>query len=218
MNKKIIISLIIVLVIIVGGIFLWMNQGKEEIEEDDYISTPTEWSQEGDYIIQKTAEGIIVTNEKAGFSFKVPEGWKIEGEEGIVLGEYLLNMFSPDTEFREDKLGNKVALLKGCGISFNNFYQEDEVFYFNNLITHYNKNPEDVPENKEVIVVSNYLALKTSMISTDIRVLEKLGKIIQIRIPFSEKGLIEFGISIMPEHQTNCDLEFNEFISSFLIK
>ena len=41
-------------------------------------TTQTQWSQEGDYIIEETAQGIVVTNEKAGFSFKVPKGWSLE--------------------------------------------------------------------------------------------------------------------------------------------
>ena len=124
MNKKLVIGGVVLLLVIGGGLFLLLGgiaEPKPGLGESGSDTIPTQWSQAGDYNIEETSEGTIVTNSKAGFSFKVPQNWKIKGEEGISAGEYFLIMLSPDTQINET---NK-RLLRGCGISLNIFFQED---------------------------------------------------------------------------------------------
>ena len=91
------------MVIVIGGLFLLGMQVETkpvETKSDLGSASSTQWSQEGDYIIEETVDGTLVTNEKAGFSFKVPKGWSLEtqsfGEE-----EFTFEFLSPDAVRRE---------------------------------------------------------------------------------------------------------------------
>ena len=126
MRKQVLIIGGIFLVIVIGGIFLLLNQTETKLGlgEPEYSTTPTQWSQEGDYRIEETPEGTVITNEKAGFSFKVPDGWSVEGEEGEIEQEYILTILSPDTIFNKDEFGNDTALLGGCVMSLETEHQK----------------------------------------------------------------------------------------------
>src|SRR3989338_9866830 len=75
MNKKLVIGGVVLLLVVGGGLFLLLGSEPKKPEELGSDTIPTQWSQAGDYKIEETAEGTVVTNSKAGFSFKVPEGW-----------------------------------------------------------------------------------------------------------------------------------------------
>ena len=68
MSKKLIIVGVVLVVGIGAAAFALL--GQQNPTEDDYTTTPTQWSKEGDYKIEETPEGTVVTNTKAGFSFK----------------------------------------------------------------------------------------------------------------------------------------------------
>ena len=198
----------VVVVLIIGGIFLF----SDETQEWEFSTTPTEWSQEGDYQINETNEGTIVTNQKAGFSFKVPDGWSIKSETYDEI-EYFINLLNPSAKIG----GPTESLLDGCGIGLSTLYQRDKVFFVENSILA-NQNILDAIDNDEAIEVSGYSALKTTIISEDPIVLEKFGSIIQVRIPFSEEGLIEVGTTMMPGFESICTEDFNDFLANFSIK
>ncbi|MCH7828883.1 hypothetical protein IH982_03440 [Patescibacteria group bacterium] len=219
MQKQVLIIGAILLVIVIGGIFLLVNQTetKSRLGEPEYSTTPTQWSQAEDYKIEETPTGTVVANEKAGFSFKVPEGWSVEGEEGITVGEYALVILSSEAEFEEDQYGNKTTFLRGCAISLETLYQKDEVVSVKNLIDTYNEKPEAKPEDESIIIVDNQSALRAIFVPEDLEILEKIGEFIQIRVPISEETLIGFGIRMKPEYRSDCIAEFDSFISSFSI-
>lgn len=208
MNKTIV-AAGAVLLIVVGGAFLYLLGVSSP--EEEYSTTPTQWSQAGDYKIEETPEGTIVTNEKAGFSFVVPEGWGIEAQS---FGEedFSIELLSPDAVRRD---GNP-PLSRGCGIGLNTLFQEDEWFFWNNLVVGYQESPEDIPRGEEVIDINGTLALKSALNSDDPAAIEKLGEIIQVHVSISNNGVIEFGTTMMPNRQSNCKAEFDTFISSFV--
>jgi hypothetical protein len=82
MNKKQVILIVFVLLLISGGVFLY--QKEEEIK-----GSPD------DYIIEEKEQGRIVKNEKAGFSIKVPEEWKVK-KIGVEEGSMVL--YSPNAK------------------------------------------------------------------------------------------------------------------------
>jgi hypothetical protein len=154
----------------------------------------------------------VVTNQKAGFSFKVPEGWNTKtqyfGEE-----EFTLEFFSPDAVKRE---GNP-PLNKGCGIGLTTFFREDLWESWNNDVLRVQQNPGGGREGEKIIEVDGKSALWNALNAHDPDAIEILGEIIRVNIPISNNGVIEFGITMMPDRQSNCKAEFNTFLSSFSI-
>ena len=219
MNKKLYVFagiIIVFLLISLGGVFFFSDKlGLSD--ETDYDSTPTQWSQEKDYIIEETNEGTIVTNKTAGFSFKVPNGWTVEGKKGIRTGEYWIDILSPETEFKRDEFGNTIRLLKGCGIRLNTLYDMDEEERLKNAVTAYTMNPELMSDREELIHISGYSSLKNLFITPEDGGFKTFGEIIQIHIPILKGGLIEFGTTMMPGFQAQCKKEFDDFLSGFII-
>jgi hypothetical protein len=105
MNKKKAILVVFVLLLISGGVFLWQKEEKIKGEPDDYV-------------VESEGEEVIIRNEKAGFSIKVPEGWEVEKigvEEGSVV------LYSPDAEgVREGRI--MPPLKNGCMIEMSVLY------------------------------------------------------------------------------------------------
>ena len=214
MQKQVLIIGAVFLVIIIGGIFLLLSQTetRSRLGEPKYSTTPTQWSQEGDYRIEETSEGIVVTNEKAGFSFKVPDGWSLETQ-SFGENDFNIELFSPDAIKKE---GNP-PISKGCGIGLNTLFQEDEWFFWKGQILEYKETPDLLPEDEEIINIGGKFALKTSKNTDDPVAIEVFGEIIQIHIPINNNGIIEFGITMMTERKSDCKAEFDTFISSFSI-
>ncbi|GEM_PF-4988738 len=216
MNKKLVIGGVVLLLVIGGGAFLLFSgtETKLGLGESGSDTIPTQWSQAGDYEIKEVAgQQTVVTNSKAGFSFKVPEGWELKGQEYGVQ-QYFLNLLSSDSQLNEE---NKL-LTQGCGMSLETLYQEQEHTLVQNSIARYSQDPQKLPDNEQVLTISNYSALKTLSIPVDEKVLQIYGEAIQIQIPFSQDGLIEFGIRMMRDSRAKCTKEFDKFIADFFIK
>ena len=209
MNKKVVIVGGVFVIIVVGGLYLL---GASVPSEEGYATAPTEWSQEGDYRIEETPNGITITNEKAGFSFKVPAGWSSENQ---FFGEkeFTLEFLSSDAVRRE---GNP-PLAKGCGIGLTTFAREDLWESWNSDVLIIQQYPEEAREGERVIEVGQKLALWDAINAHDPAAIEIFGEIIRVNVPISNNGVIEFGITMMPDRQSGCKAEFDAFISSFSI-
>lgn len=217
MNKKFaIIGGVVLLLVLGGGMFLFLSNKQKQSE---FVAKPTQWSQAGDYQIKEIpGQQTVVTNKKAGFSFKVPEGWSIK-RENYGEDEYFLSFLSIDSEFQKDKNGTISSLLaKGCGISIDILYQEIEFNNLNTRIAYTKEKPVQTNSRKEQILqIDSHPALEVVSESNDPRFIEKFGKITQVSIPFGKDGVIEIGSSIMSVHGSKCDDEFGGFLSSFSI-
>ena len=214
MQKQVLIIGAVFLVIIIGGIFLLLSQTetKSRLGELGYDTTPTQWSQSGDDKIEETSSGTIVTNETAGFSFKVPDGWSLETQ-SFGEAEFTFEFLSPDAIRRE---GNP-PLTKGCGIGLTTFSREDLWEFWNNDVLIIQQYPEDAREGERVIEVDGKFALWTALNAHDPAAIEIFGEIIRVNVPISNNGVIEFGTTMMMDHQSDCKAEFDTFISSFSI-
>ena len=107
-KKNIIFVLIIITLLVIGGVFWWINRPKEIKGSPD------------DYVIKDTQEGSVVENSKAGLRFKVPDGWrakKVEVEEGSVV------LYSPDAESVYPTGSLRPPLKKGCMIEIAVIYK-----------------------------------------------------------------------------------------------
>lgn len=110
-NKKIIFSIIGVLIIIAIGSGYWWTHRKIYAMREDYV------------FVEKP-EGKFIENEKAGLIVKVPEGWSwhIIGFEDATL-----YFESPDIEGKQRYDIKIPPYTKGCGIEMGIFYERTDL-------------------------------------------------------------------------------------------
>lgn len=224
MAKKLIIGGVVLLLVIGGGAFLLLSQTatKSDLGTPGSDTIPTQWSQAGDYEIKEVAgQQTVVTNSKAGFSFKVPEGWTREDREGEIAGEYVFNILSPDAAFQKDESSNEIAILGGCVISFETEYQRDTVAALNARIASVRENPsryERDTSREEVVEINGNIALKTSLTPPlDSEYYKRFGESIRIELFSGEESVVRFGIRFLGQDKENCLDRFEEFLSNFEI-
>ena len=211
MNKTILIGVGVLLVVVVGGIFLYLLGASSP--EKEYSATPTRWSQEGDYKIQQvpdpndsTIVRTMVLNEKAGFSFMVPEEWRVEGDES---NPHIINALSPDIKFDENK-----SIARGCGIFTAILYQEDEFDYLKRLIQRVSNSsagPQDSQRGEEVIKIAGQQALKTSVFVASN---QSSVRSILVEIPFGEDGVVNIEASFSSSSYAECLERFDEVLAT----
>src|SRR6056297_577611 len=103
-RKKILISFL-VLLLFVGGFFVWYKYFRLTPPED-WDSAET-FSRET-YNIKNTDEGRIVENEKAGITFKILEDWEVKEDIKTLSSEFVI--YSPEAQIENN------TLKKGCRI------------------------------------------------------------------------------------------------------
>ena len=143
-NKSIIFLLLLITLLVIGGVFWWINRPKTIKGSPD------------DYIIKDTQEGTIVENLKAGLKFRVPEGWrveKIEVDEGSVV------LYSPDAE---SVYSGKIRppLKKGCMIEVAVLYKKTDPEKLEREIKEMHNDPAVQSDEFEVIEFKNTTALR----------------------------------------------------------
>ncbi len=213
MNKKNIISIIVifVLILIIGGIFLWWQRNKGG-KQDVYKHTKFE-----NYTIEDTSEGKILENVEANLKIMVLDGWEIEitGYEG----DPWVWFFSPGAKFSE-----KGVLISGVHVwvEINDASRKDTIMAYGlkqdqDTINALLERPEKIHrtdyEVYEIKEISGLKALKTSSFF-EINNQERAH--ISIRLPF-EKRLYEFRAIIAPNEESLIS-EFDEFLEGIEIK
>ncbi|RKY20005.1 MAG: hypothetical protein DRP62_08870 [Planctomycetota bacterium] len=192
LNKKIVFILVVVLILIIGGIFLWINKPKEIKGSPD------------DYVIKETQEGIVVENSRAGLRFKVPDGWKarkVEVEEGSVV------LYSPDAEsVYQGKI--RPPLKKGCMIEIAVGYRKKTFEEIEKDIREELKLLGVVKSEKfERIEIKNSPALKITFNCSD------LGSNIDVYIP-RDRMFYGIGMSVGPQELERCNQELDRFLET----
>ncbi|MFA5747068.1 MAG: hypothetical protein WC926_03255, partial [Candidatus Paceibacterota bacterium] len=109
-NKRIIVSTIFAIILLILGLF-WLANNK---------SAPVQGSSE-DYRI---ADGKV-TNSKAGVSYNVPQGWtaeKLDYDQGSIM------LYSSETDAKKTENGGiQLPLEKGCLIETGVAYKDYEI-------------------------------------------------------------------------------------------
>lgn len=195
--------MVFVLLLVIGGVFLFLrrNNGSR------YATTPTTWSQEGDYEIKTEGGKTTVTNAKAGYSFEVPEGWKVEKSEGSIIGEIMLNLLSPDVVF-----DNKKRLEQGCFSTIATVFQKSEVLTVKNIISSLEKEKNNGAQ--EVLTIQGKQAFKERLTPENLETKNKFGEVIHFQMPLSEATIFDFWMRLMPQQETQCLNAFDSFSNS----
>ena len=201
MNKKLVIVGVVLCIALGGGVFYWQKQQKGQ-----YSTTPTTWSQAGDYEIKEVAgQQTVVTNKKAGFSFEVPDGWKIKDESDGV--DYSLNLLSPEAKFDEDNF-----LLIGCFMNVETIFDKASVSNVRASIQYAGK---DLSE--KIVQIGPYQALQRtispSVVSTDPEVLKKVRDVVQVELPINEEILVSFVLNTKKDYSERCFTLLNQTLS-----
>jgi len=196
------ILVIVLIVVIISAIFFWITINKGDDGEIIVRYEPPD-----NYIVKETPEGKIVENQKAGLTFKVPDGWDagVYGERG---GEGLVQMTSKDIEIPYNKLP-----IKGCIINAEVEYRpyEKETHSLARLIEETRTSNKD--NNKEVVEVSSYQALKSLTINKP-----ELGSGFEVSVPMQNGKIYVFSAFFPLIEGEKCPQEFNGFLQGISIK
>ncbi len=188
------------LFIIAGGIFLWPEASKEVRDSLPAVS----FESSENFVFNETPEGIIVENQSAGISFKVPEGWAVNKEE-IITDQWIVNVESPDIE--ADEYG---FLKKGCGIS--SWIEYDKIMA--DAVRYRMEDPErhsgEVSGGYEALEVSGHPALKMILENPE------WGQSVAIKIPIEDK-IYMFDTMFLPEEMERCSKAFEQFLQEISI-
>jgi len=219
-SKYFVPGIVIGLVVFGWLVLLIAELGPFGEEKEEFVSQPTTWSQKEDYVIKETPEGKFVINEKAGLSFKVPKGWRVEMEgeniEGLTA-EFWVTLLSPDTEFDINNF-----LKKGCGLSAWVEFQKHRGEYIKNEIEVIHRDPASYKINeysqKEIIRVSGYPAIKRIGQSKNPEIFQRMGKAMEIQIPVNDETVLHIDTRFLPLYEEKCSQEFDKFLETVLIK
>jgi len=206
-NKKIVISKVIIIVVLImaaSGFFCW-REIKETPPEDWLLA---ESSSPEDYIIKEAPEGNFVENKKAGLSFKIPEGWRIE--KPLYLG---VRLYSPDgVEWRTAFMQSGCRIIPNVTEITTSIETLEKELRKNNFLL------SPSLDTYEIIKVANRKALKNVVEEK-----EKLNTYqVRIYIPtkdlFSENKLYSLELTTTPNDAGQCIQEFDKFLETILIK
>jgi len=202
MEKKFYFLLIIAfLIIVIGGIFLWL----EYTEEADEWSPGVEFESPENYVFKDTAEGKIVENLSAGISFKVPNNWTVDKEE-IGIDEWIVNILSPDAEINQSGL-----LVSGCGVSASIQYHEATAMATRHRIEDPERFSNEISGGYQAIKIGEHLALRITIENPE------WGKAVAIKIPIEDR-IYMFETRFLPEEMERCSQVFEDFLKEISIE
>jgi len=203
-SKYFVPGIVIGLVVFGWLVLLIAKLGPFGEEKEEFVSQPTTWSQKEDYVIKETPEGKFVINEKAGLSFKVPEGWRVELPEETA-GVYFLE--------KNTRLEQGI-FVGGCAIVLAVDFRGTLVENTRGIISYLEKHPEEEESDMfiDIIEVARHKALK-KIGQADFR----FGKSINIEIPLGEK-LCHITTRPLLEEEERCLQEFDKFLETVSIK
>ena len=202
-NKKIIFSLIIIiLLLIAGGVFCWQKIRETPIEKWEAAKvSPAE-----DYIITKeTPEGKIVENKKMGLSYETPKDWILENGSPTAF-------YSPDTKFREKS--SSIFFEKGCKINVYADYIKTNLNTLKKFIeADFSKlSPLIKVDESSVLKLSGYSALKYKYHIENFRM-----EYISINF-LSKNKHYKILLSNPIGEEEHCEAEFNRFLETVSVK
>jgi len=193
-SKKIIV-LTLVLVLAVGGFFLWWQSREIKGSPEDYV-------------IKETEKGRVVENERVGLRIQVPKGWmseKIEFLEGSII------MYTTDVESERQSEVVAPPLKNGCGIEVAVAYKEVNFDEIKKEIEEVHVGIGIKSEKFETVTINDHKALKNTFDSVS------LGP--GISVYFSQKNkLYSFVIYWGLDEKERCTQEFDKFLETVSIE
>lgn len=175
----------------------------------DFYNIDDEWvdsmTAENDSLDNYTIDNNLITNSNIGFSFQVPDEWRIE--EDRERDDF--NIFSPD------HTGRKPILSNGCQVTVSavNFIKNQPDFIGGRLDSIKSQIEEDrvINENQKIITVN-----ETVMLKTPIHTGSEEERAILLEIPL-ENTLIHFGFIYALKDESYCLDEIDSLIQSILV-
>lgn len=189
---------ILILVLGIGGFFLWKNN--QETPPEKWMEakmSPTE-----DFIIKETPEGKLVENKKAGISFKIPADWIVEEDPS--------SFYSPDAKFNETRSD---ILQQGCKINIDINYIKTNVDVLEKV------RKENILQLSSVIKNEEFKKTETKGYSSliygfDVENLKTSYN--WIDIPF-ENRLYTILLTSPIQKEERCQMELNKFLESISV-
>jgi hypothetical protein len=205
-NKKGVIIGLIVLVLIVAGYFLISN--KSLMDRIRFLGKEAEMREKTlNFSIEKTVDGTFVKNDSEGFKAKVPDNWIQKELNSESLSVYGISFASQDIVLSENYL-----LEKGCLLDI--AIEEGADQY--NMVSQYLKNLEGVTgevDGYEVLDIGGKKGLKEYLIDVP-----KIGFAAEVRVPIEGSKNLYFSIRSSYEDKEKCEIEFDNFFKTVLIK
>ncbi len=197
MKRKKLWLLIIGALIIIAGFFIYIIFFSESPQEE-WVEIGPKFEEPQNYELQETEEGTFLVNKHAGFSLKVPDGWKVEKVK-TGIDQWIVNLLSPDAILENSQL------QQGCGVSV--WVEYDERSYNNTLANL--KNPKKISEYVSYQKVEIHGISSLQLIGES----EKVGKIIGSKVPFKQNTLLIIDTKVLPK-APECETLYNQILDS----
>ena len=199
MRKKVIFILVLIfLILVVGGVFLWRL-----IPEEPEIKGSPE-----DYQVIEKEDGKWIENKKAGLKVKVPDGWIVEK---IDVMEGSMIMYSPDAKGVRSVEEITLPLKKGCMIETAIKYEAMSIESIKNEVKKLHEQLLIRSEDFSNIEINNFPSLKNTFEAVE------LGHVSTVYVPLGDR-LIVLSISASKEDREKCFQKFDNFLKTILIE
>jgi len=199
MRRKKFWFLIIGALIVIAGFFIYLFLAPEPSQEE-WVEIGPKFEEPQYYELQETEEGTFLVNKHAGFSLKVPDGWKVEKEQDA-FQTWQVVLSDPQLEMKEHQL------TKGCLVAAHVEYDE----YNYNYLVEKISNPLSLETKEEkvthkVIQVDNVKGYLRSGSS------EEIGEIIYVEIPYKPYAILVLMTRVLP-NSSYCKQALNQIIN-----
>jgi len=211
-KKKFFVPGIVIALVVIGWLILLIAENMPSEKPTKIEEFTATWSPKEDYVIKETPEGKFVVNKRAGLSFKVPDGWRVEMDESKGA-QLVLILFEKNVTLNQNGVPNGGcwwrAGIEDNKIEANRIFQDiNSLNSENNLI-----NMDYYTILKEMIEVNNRKALKTTFKFNE----PERAKMIEVRIPLKEK-IHFFRTFLDPSNEEKCSQEFDKFLETVSIR
>ena len=190
----VLLTVLLLLVIVAGGVFLWFKAGKQ-------VGKPA------DYTVSEVGQERIVENKKAGLKVIAPEGWTVEK---IAVEQGSMVFYSPDAEgVRDGK--PRPPLKAGCVIEVAVAYEKKSVEDIKNEIKSIHEDLGTKVDLVEEILIGGRPFIRNKFESTD------LGDSINL-YTITPNKFYGFSIYYGSSDTERCSQEFDKFLETVSIQ
>lgn len=203
-GKKIVFLVLLVILAAFGaGFFYYWNFYETPVEK----WSDAEYSPAEDYKVIESEEGIFVENKKAGISFKVPDGWRIEEYFDQIL------LKSPDIEGSIVKRG---GIEKGCEIAVEVSDTKTSISTLENQLKKLHDKEYFKDESYQIVDIDGHQTLQNQVTLT---FLDNRGLALHIPVKRTPRSKLYFiRIASKPYEFEFCKEVFEDFVKTVSIQ